>query len=115
MEQLNRIELRGIVGNIRLQSVADKSVARISLVTNYAYKGKEGEPVIESTWHTISAWSGRDIPDLTKIEKGDKLYVKGRVRRDQFTGGDGIERITYEVLASKMQKIETEGQLQYEF
>ena len=56
MEQLNRIELRGNVGNIKLQTVGDKLAARFTVATNYAYKDKDGSAVIETTWHNINAW-----------------------------------------------------------
>ena len=49
MEQLNRIEIRGHVGNVNVVAVGDAKVAHFSLATNYAYKGKDGTPVIETT------------------------------------------------------------------
>ncbi len=102
MEQLNRIELRGNVGNIRLSNVGESQVARFSLATNFIYKGKEGDAVIETTWHNIVAWSGKGMPDLQKIEKGMPLYVCGRLRSSRFTGNDGTEKQIYEVVANKI-------------
>lgn len=115
MEQLNRIELRGNVGTIRVQTVGSTRVAKISLATNYVYKGRDSEPVIETTWHYITAWEGKNMPDLGKIQRGDKLYAFGRIRSQRYTGSDGVERTAYEVLASKLQLIESEESLQYEF
>ncbi len=102
MEQLNRIELKGNVGNVRLSTVGENQVARFSLATNFIYKGKEGDAVIETTWHNVVAWNGRGMPDLTKIEKGQPLYVCGRLRSSKFTGSDGTEKQIYEVIASKI-------------
>lgn len=102
MEQLNRIELRGNVGNVRLSSVGDSQVARFSLATNFIYKGREGDAVIETTWHNIVAWSGKGMPDLNKIDKGTPLYVCGRLRSSKFTGSDGAEKQIYEVVANKI-------------
>ena len=42
MEQLNRIELKGVVGNVRIQDFNESRMARIGLATNYAYKDREG-------------------------------------------------------------------------
>ena len=50
MEQINKIELRGNVGNVKLQTVGNNENIRFSVATNYAYKDKEGRPVIETTW-----------------------------------------------------------------
>ena len=102
IEQLNRIELRGNVGNVRLSNVGDSTVARFSLATNFVYKGREGDAVIETTWHNIVAWNGKGMPDLEKIEKGMPLYVCGRLRSSRFTGSDGTEKQVFEVVANKI-------------
>lgn len=115
MEQLNRIEIRGNVGAVRLQIVGNSRVAKISIATNYVYKGRDGDPVIETTWHYVSAWEGKNMPDLSTIHKGDKIYVVGRLRSQRYTAADGTERTAYDVLASKVQLIESDEFFQYEF
>ena len=115
MEQLNRIEIRGNVGAVRLQIVGNSRVAKISIATNYVYKGRDGDPVIETTWHYVSAWEGKNMPDLSTIHKGDKIYVVGRLRSQRYTAADGTERKAYDVLASKVQLIESDEFFQYEF
>ncbi|MCQ2130247.1 MAG: single-stranded DNA-binding protein [Bacteroidales bacterium] len=105
MEQLNRIELKGVVGTIRIQTVSDRKVARIWMVTNRAYKNREGEPVIEETWHNVSAWEGRDIQNLEQIKKGAPLHVIGRMRSQQYTAADGSERYSYDVAALRVELI----------
>lgn len=112
MEQLNRIELRGIVGTVRVQAVGDTHVAKISLATDYIYKGRNGDPVIETTWHYITAWESKNMPDLNTIQRGNKLYAFGRLRSQRYTGYDGVERTSYDVVASKLQVIDTDEPLQ---
>ena len=102
MEQLNRIELRGNVGTVRLGSVEDTKVANFTLATSYAYVGRGGEGIIDTMWHNVVAWEGRSIPDVSCITKGAPLYVCGRLRERKFIGSDGQERIALEVLASKV-------------
>lgn len=102
MEQLNRIELRGNVGNIRISEVGESKVARFSVATNFIYKGKDNEGVVETTWHNVVAWSGKGMPDFTAITKGAPVYVTGRIRTSRFTGSDGTEKTVYEVVASKI-------------
>ena len=46
-QYINRVELQGIVGTSKVISIGDKKAVRFSLATNYAYKDKEGYPVIE--------------------------------------------------------------------
>jgi len=102
MEQLNRIELRGKVGNVYLYSNGNTHNARFGLVTNYAYKSKKGEPVIETFWHNVVAWEGKGVVDLRSLEKGQIVYVCGRLRQDKYTNSDGVERQTDEVIAREV-------------
>lgn len=103
MEQhLNRIELKGNVGNIRISENAAGKVARFSLATNYIYTNRENETVVETTWHNIVAWEGKNIRDIERITKGEKVYVSGRLRMSRFTGNDGEDRQMYEVVAAKL-------------
>lgn len=115
MEQLNRIELRGTVGFVRQQTVNNRMVVHLSVATNYVYKDRNGEPVIETTWHNVSAWEGKNMPDLARIEKGNKVYVQGRLRGQRYTDSEGIERYAFEVLAYQLNKIEDASPVQYEF
>lgn len=114
MEQLNRIELRGVVGFTRLQSFNDTRMLSFSLATNHAYKDRDGNAVIDTSWHNVVAWEGRGIQDLDKITKGSKVYVQGRIRYQKYTGNDGIERYSTEVFANRLVIIEDPEPLQYE-
>ena len=114
MEQLNKIELRGVVGSVRLETYEDSRMARINLATNYAYKDREGTAVIDTTWHNVVAWEGRSIQGLERINKGTKLYVCGRLRYQKYTGVDGVDRIATDVLANRLAIIEDPEPMQYE-
>lgn len=114
MEQLNRVEIRGNVGSIRLQPVGNSLAAHLTVATNYAYKDRSGAPVIETTWHNVNAWQGKGIDDLQKIERGDKIYVCGRFRVQKYIGDDQIERTLYEISARNLSVIKGDDTLQYE-
>lgn len=114
MEQLNKVELRGIVGSVRIQTFDDNRMARIGLATNFAYKDREGTAVIDTSWHNVIAWEGRNIQNLEKIEKGTKLRVIGRIRYQNYTGLDGVDRTGTDILANQIQIIEDPSQMSYE-
>lgn len=114
MEQLNRAELRGVIGNIKLQPYPDSTMARITVVTNYAYKDKEGNAIIDSSWHNVVAWEGRNIRGLDKLKKGDKVFVQGRIRYQKYTGSDGIERTSTDIFAGRLVLVDDPDPLQYE-
>ncbi len=102
MEQMNRIELKGNVGSVRLSDTTGGRMVRLSLATNYLYKTKEGEAGVETTWHNVVAWESKTIQNLDRITKGSFLHVVGRLRTSRFTGSDGTEKIVYEVVAAKL-------------
>ena len=106
MESLNAVKLRGVVGTIRISQFSEKKVARMSVATNYAYRDKDGNPVIETTWHNVVAWEGKETIGLECIKKGSKVEVLGRLRIQRFTGEDGVERTTFEVLARSLKVLD---------
>ena len=114
MDQLNKVELRGNVGSVKLQTGANRKGARLTLATNTAYHDKDGAPVIETQWHNIIAWESRNIQGLENIQKGDKLYVTGRIRYQKYSGQDGIERVQTDILANRVVLIEDDDPLNVE-
>lgn len=89
-------------------------MARLTLATNYAYKDKDGTAVIETAWHNVVAREGRTIRDLSKIERGTKLHVTGRMRYQKYVGSDGVERVSAEVVANKLEAIDDPEPFGYE-
>ena len=102
MEFLNQISLRGIVGMVSLNKVGETQVCRFSLVTEYSYKDRDNNPVVDTTWFNVTAWEGRNMPDLREIARGGIVQVHGRVRTFKFTMADGAERSGWEVLARRV-------------
>lgn len=78
MEQLNQIEIRGMIGSVRKSSIGDATVVNFSAATSVAYRNQEGSVVMETTWHQVTAWRGKgiDISDLERLHAGCKIYVK---------------------------------------
>ena len=102
MEHINRVEIRGNVGMVRLNEHNGKKVANISVATELLYKSREGIAVSEKTWHNVVAWSGKDIADLETITKGTPIHVVGRIKTSRYTSADGTEKFFYEVAASRL-------------
>ena len=113
MEQLNRIEIRGNVGNVNIINVGNTRVAHFSVATNFAYKDRNGEPVIETTWHNVTAWEGnKGIPSLEIIAKGFPLYVTGRLRIQKYIAGDGTDKTSYDIIANTIEQVNSNMQPQ---
>lgn len=111
MEQLNRVELRGVVGSVRLQQIGNTKVANVTVATSLAYKDKSGCPIIETCWHNVTAWEGREVQGLELLERGSKVQIIGRIRNQRYTGADGIDRSTVDVLANKLVLIQEDEPL----
>ena len=102
MDHINRIELQGRVGTVRTNIIGENMVANFSLGTEHLYKTRDGGAANETTWHQITAWEGRDMPDLGIITKGMQLNVTGRLRTFKYTNTEGQERQLYEVVANRI-------------
>ena len=102
MEFLNKIEIRGIVGNVAIHKVGDSALARVSVATDYAYKDRSGAQLIDTTWFNVIIWERSDAKSsINEIKKGSKIYVEGRVRLTRFTDNNGVDRSVWEIVARK--------------
>lgn len=97
MEQLNQIDLRGIVGSARVSRLNDKDVLNASVVTNLAKIGDDGSAIIESTWHKVVCID--EVDAFKGIEKGSHIYVQGRIRNVSYTACNGEVSNHSEVIA----------------
>ena len=106
METINRVELQGTVGNIRMQEAGERKVLHFSLVTNRVGRNKDGENIVESCWHNVGAWEGPNIADFSKIVKGCNGHLFGRIRYSKYVGSDKIERTGTDIIATKLEIVE---------
>lgn len=106
-ESLNRVELKGRIGSVRVMKMSETSVARLSVATDYGYKDSTGTPIIETTWHSVLLWEGKAASKETieSLAKGDAVHVIGRIRIQKYTDVDGNEKSQPEVVAQSFEKI----------
>lgn len=108
MEYLNKIELRGIIGNVKPVKVGDATYAvHFTLATNYAYRSIDGTPIVDVSWHDITAWVGKDISleAVSSLKKGDAVEVVGRLKTQSYTSSNGEVRSCVNVIANKVVKL----------
>lgn len=101
---VNKVELQGIVGNIRIDIINNIKIATISLVTEYCFRDKNGA-VIESTWHLIKATESETVK-FDDIIKGDRIHVTGRIRTRRFSSSNSENFLT-EIVADNLIKIQS--------
>lgn len=105
MEFLNQIELRGVVGNARLQTVSNDQYVNFSLLTEHTSQDSHGTMTIETLWLSVTAWKSKVGVDLSTIGKGSHVYVKGRLRARRYANASGENRTLYEVVASHVEAL----------
>ena len=75
------------------------AVTSFSIATNESYKDKAGEWQNITEWHNVVTW--RDLADrVAKLQKGNQVYVEGKLTHRKYTDKDGIERYVSEVVAN---------------
>lgn len=104
-QQLNRIELIGVIGNVNTRSVSgDDTVANFSVATNYAYY-YNNYPIIETTWHNVVAFKSEKDIDFDAIVKGGKIHVIGRVKQEQYVDINNEKSSFFKIVASKVEAV----------
>lgn len=104
LEQLNKVELIGAVGMASSQTIGENTLVRFSVATNYAYKDREGNFIIDTTWHNVCAWEN-DNPKAAGLSRGDKVHVLGRIRIQKYITENGETRSAPEIIATKVERI----------
>lgn len=105
MEQLNKVELIGIVGRAVKTPVGDLTMVRFSVATNYSYLAKDGCAVIETTWHNCSAFTDK-VKDADKLEKGSKVHLSGRIRNQRYMDANGEERTFTDIFVNELEYLD---------
>ena len=78
-------------------------VANFSVATTESWKDKNsGEWQEKTEWHRIVAW--RHLAERAEryLKKGKQVYIEGRIETRKWTGQDGQERWTTEIIANQL-------------
>ena len=107
MEQLNKVELAGIVGKSTLSVVGERQVLNFSVVTERCYKDQNGGAIIETTWHQCTAWESEKIPNevMSAVGRGSKVHLVGRLRNRTYTDQDNAVHHVCEVMVSSLELV----------
>lgn len=78
------------------------AVCTIGLATNRSWTTESGEKKEETEFHRVIAWNKLAELCSQLLTKGRKIYVEGRLRTNSWTGQDGGQRTTTEVVIEDM-------------
>lgn len=105
---LNKIMLIGNLGrDVETRFTTNNvSISNFSMATTNSYKGKDGNWVNETTWHNIKVFNLSDFMK-EQLKKGKKVYVEGRLSKNEYTDKEGIKRYSTDVISEKIIPLES--------
>ena len=97
---INKVELLGRVGNDpeMRYTASGIAVTQLSLATDRGRKNGEDA----TDWHTVVVWDKLGEAVAQYVEKGQRLYVAGRLVQSSWEGDDGQRRYRTEVHAQEV-------------
>lgn len=81
------------------------AITRISLATTSRRKDKDGNQQERTEWHRVVFFGKLGEIAGEYLKKGAKVAVSGSIRYDKFTGQDGIEKYSTDIVADQMQML----------
>ena len=109
---INRVILVGNLGNDPdcKFTQAGMAITRISLATTSERKNKAGEKESRTEWHRVVFFGKLGEIAGEYLRKGSQVYVEGSIKYDKYTGQDGVEKYTTDIVANEMQMLGGRGE-----
>lgn len=111
---VNKVILVGSLGNDPdvKYTQGGSCITRISLATNSQWKDKEGNKQERTDWHRVVFFGKLAEIAGEYLRKGASVYVEGSLKYDKYTGNDGVEKYSTDIVANEMQMLggKQEGQ-----
>jgi len=109
---LNKVLLIGNLGKDPEMKYTPQGTAitTFSLAVSRSRKSPEGQMIDETEWFRIVAWDKLAETCNEFLRKGSKAYIEGRLQTRKWTGQDGQERQTVEVVAQEMLLLDSRQQ-----
>jgi len=108
---LNEVMVIGNVGSepeIRATSSGTR-VAKVSLATNRSWSDRSGQQQEKTEWHRLTFF-GRLVDIVEQwVNKGDRLYVEGRVEYSQTQDEQGNTRYWTDIVVNEMVMLGSSG------
>ena len=108
---VNKVILVGNLGNDPdvKYTQGGMAITRISLATTSVRKDKDGNQQERTEWHRVVFFGKLGEIAGEYLRKGSQVYVEGEIRYDKYTGQDGVEKYTTDIVANEMQMLGGRG------
>ncbi|MDL5364952.1 single-stranded DNA-binding protein [Xanthomonas sp. NCPPB 2654] len=109
---INKVILVGNLGNDpdTKYTQAGMAITRISLATTSVRKDKDGNQQERTEWHRVVFFGKLGEIAGEYLRKGSSVYVEGSIRYDKYTGQDGVEKYSTDIVADEMQMLGGRGE-----
>ncbi len=104
MADLNKVMILGNVGRdpeIRYTANGNAKT-EFSVATNRRYQRPDGEWADETEWFTVVTWGKLAERMSQNVQKGDRVYVEGRMQTRSWDGPDGQKRYKTDLIADRV-------------
>jgi single-strand DNA-binding protein len=104
---VNRVTLIGNLGNDPevKYTAGGMAICTLSLATTSVRKDKDGQQIEKTEWHRVKLFGKLGEIAGEYLKKGRQVYVEGRIEYGKFTGKDGVEKYTTDIIADEMQML----------
>jgi single-strand DNA-binding protein len=86
------------------------AVTKARLATTSVRKDREGNTQERTEWHRVTFFGKLGEIAGEYLRKGSQVYVEGSIRYDKYTGQDGVERYSTDIIADEMQMLGGRGE-----
>jgi len=105
---INKVILVGNLGadpEVRY-TAGGTAIASLSVATSEQWTDKQsGQKQERTEWHRVKLFGRLAEIAGEYLKKGRQVYVEGSLRTDKYTGKDGIERYSTDIVASDLQML----------
>lgn len=105
---INKVILVGNLGadpEVRY-TTGGTAVASLSVATSEQWTDKQsGQKQERTEWHRVKLFGRLAEIAGEYLKKGRQVYVEGSLRTDKYTGKDGVERYSTDIIASDLQML----------
>ena len=109
---INKVILVGNLGNDpdTKYTQGGMAITRISLATTSVRKDKDGNQQERTEWHRVVFFGKLGEIAGEYLRKGGQCYVEGSIRYDKYTGQDGVEKYSTDIIADELQLLGGRGE-----
>jgi len=106
-----------VVGNLGADpetryTASGTPITTLSVATSEQWTDKQsGQKQERTEWHRVKMFGRLAEIAAEYLKKGRQVYIEGSLRTDKYTGKDGIERYSTEIIANEMQMLGGGGEM----